>query len=186
LTGLTFLSIVSNQLSGTIPSSLGALMALNELWLNDNQLNGTIPSSLGALMALRRLDFGKNQLSGAIPLFLGDLTALIRLFLKGNQLVGTMPFCNRTNHLNTWWRTVQKSTAPVARMLPRGVWQYPGRIILRCLMHGPFCWCFWWWCFVILYIPWSILVHGQIYSTLCCSNSTGLTAVAVASVIVSH
>jgi hypothetical protein len=95
LTDLTILlSLSGNQLSGTIPSSLGALTALNGLWLWDNQLSGTIPSSLGALAALTGLYLNSNQMSFTIPSSLGTLTALTSLRVQNNRLVGTMPFCN--------------------------------------------------------------------------------------------
>jgi hypothetical protein len=84
----------TNQLSRTIPSSLGALTELTRLYLSLNQLSGTIPSSLGALTALIGLDLNVNQLNRTILLSLGALTALTRFFLHRNQLVGTMPFCN--------------------------------------------------------------------------------------------
>ena len=71
-----FSYLYGNQLSGTIPSSLGSLTALTYLcvrrdegrrctslrrltcalsWLHNNQLSGTIPSSLGSLNVLRQL-----------------------------------------------------------------------------------------------------------------------------------
>jgi hypothetical protein len=62
------------------------------LWVN--QLTGTIPSSLGNLEALTRLDLDDNKLNGTIPSSLGALTGLNELYLFDNQLVGTMPFCN--------------------------------------------------------------------------------------------
>jgi hypothetical protein len=58
LTDLTSLSLLVNQLSATILSSLGALTALKILWLKDNQLVGTTPfcnsdQSFGCLVADR-------------------------------------------------------------------------------------------------------------------------------------
>jgi len=71
-----FSHLYGNQLSGTIPSSLGNLTALTYLcvrraegghcttlrrlacalsWLHNNQLSGTIPSSMGSLSVLRQL-----------------------------------------------------------------------------------------------------------------------------------
>ena len=49
------LRLDGNQLSGSIPSELGNLAYLQELWLHDNQLSGSIPSELGNLDNLEYL-----------------------------------------------------------------------------------------------------------------------------------
>ena len=91
LTNLEWLRLGSNQLSGTIPSSLGGLTNLEQLYLDDNQLSGTIPSSLGGLTNLDELNLSYNQLSGTIPSSLGGLTNLEQLRLSNNQLSGSIP-----------------------------------------------------------------------------------------------
>jgi len=45
----------SNQLSGTIPSTIGSLTNLQELYFPTNQLSGTIPSSIISLTNLYSL-----------------------------------------------------------------------------------------------------------------------------------
>ena len=52
---VTELSLVDNQLSGTIPPTLGNLSNLTSLVLNRNQLSGTIPAALGNLSNLTSL-----------------------------------------------------------------------------------------------------------------------------------
>jgi hypothetical protein len=79
------------QISGTIPSSLGQLRNLKEVYLFLNQLSGTIPASLGSLSNLQWLNFYNNQLSGTIPYSLGQLVNLQGLYLMMNQLSGTIP-----------------------------------------------------------------------------------------------
>jgi len=83
------LDLQSNQLSGSIPTSLGKLTELQQLDLSSNQLSGSIPSSLGQLTQLGYLLLSNNQLSGPIPSFLGNLT--VYLDLSYNQLSGTIP-----------------------------------------------------------------------------------------------
>ena len=85
------LSLTQNQLSGSIPSSLGRLANLEILDLWGNELSGAIPSFLGSLANLQELSLGDNELSGSIPSFLGSLTNLRELWLRGNQLSGSIP-----------------------------------------------------------------------------------------------
>ena len=88
---VTGLHLGENQLSGTIPASLGSLTRLEYLDLFRNQLSGSIPSSLGSLTRLRQLNLDGNRLTGSIPRSLGDLTRLANLWLSGNELSGTIP-----------------------------------------------------------------------------------------------
>ena len=85
------LDLYSNQLSGSIPSSLGNLSNLEYLDLTENQLSGSIPSSLGNLSNLEFLHISANQLSGSIPSSLGNLSNLEFLHLTFNQLSGSIP-----------------------------------------------------------------------------------------------
>ncbi len=61
------LSLESNRLFGTLPSSLGDLTAIKHMSLKGNGLTGTIPSSLANLVNLLEIDLSVNQLSGSIP-----------------------------------------------------------------------------------------------------------------------
>jgi Leucine-rich repeat (LRR) protein len=85
------LSLVENQLSGTIPPELGQLSRLRYLYLSSNQLSGTIPPELGQLSRLQFLDMSENQFSGTIPPELGQLNSLQHLNLSSSQLSGTIP-----------------------------------------------------------------------------------------------
>ena len=86
-----FISLINCQLTGTIPPSIGDLMALRRLQLNDNQLTGPIPESIGNLRYLEVLGLSKNELTGTIPPGIGNLTYLIHLNLSHNQLTGPIP-----------------------------------------------------------------------------------------------
>ncbi|KAJ2992874.1 hypothetical protein HDV02_002775 [Globomyces sp. JEL0801] len=59
--------LFDNQLTGTIPDSLGKLYTLNGLFLSDNQLNGSIPSTLDDLPELHWLKLNGNSLEGSFP-----------------------------------------------------------------------------------------------------------------------
>jgi len=80
LINLKFLTVEINHLSGSIPSSIGNLVNLSDLRLNSNQLSGSIPSSMGNLVNLRYLDLYYNQLSGSIPSSIGNLASLNTTF----------------------------------------------------------------------------------------------------------
>jgi len=53
---------------------------LSLLYLDHNQLSGTIPASLGNLSTLESLSLADNQLTGSIPTELGNFTYLASLF----------------------------------------------------------------------------------------------------------
>ncbi|MCB2197308.1 MAG: leucine-rich repeat domain-containing protein, partial [Bacteroidetes bacterium] len=89
---ITAINLENNNLSGTIPSELGNLTSLQELWLGYNNLSGPIPPELGNLTSLTYLVLWYNyNLSGTIPSELGNLSSLQFLILDGNQLSGTIP-----------------------------------------------------------------------------------------------
>ena len=81
----------ATRLSGEIPSELGRLANLESLELGDNQLTREIPSELGDLANLEVLFLYRNQLGGEIPSELGDLPNLESLSLYRNQLSGEIP-----------------------------------------------------------------------------------------------
>jgi len=88
---LQYLSLNNNQLTGTIPAELGNLARVNEVSLDRNQLSGSIPPELAGLSNLEHLYLFYNQLSGSIPPELGSLSNLTWLGLWSNQLTGTIP-----------------------------------------------------------------------------------------------
>jgi Leucine-rich repeat (LRR) protein len=90
-TTVTGLSLSANQLSGSIPSSLGNLTNLQVLDLSFNQLTGTIPSTLSTLTNLHQLNLSHNQLSGSLPSFFSSRGNLQVLDLSANQFTGSIP-----------------------------------------------------------------------------------------------
>lgn len=93
LTGnrVSFISLSNNNLSGTIPASIGNLSDLSDLYLDNNLLEGNIPPSLGNLINLAGISLNNNQLSGPIPPELGRLSNLYALRLNNNRLSGSIP-----------------------------------------------------------------------------------------------
>ncbi|MFL5742617.1 MAG: hypothetical protein ACJ75B_20510, partial [Flavisolibacter sp.] len=85
------LGINSNNLSGTLPTTLANLTAINDLALAQNEITGSIPSSLTFLSQLSGLNLSGNQLSGIIPTFLGKMHQLTSLDLSDNLFIGSIP-----------------------------------------------------------------------------------------------
>ncbi|MBP7213126.1 MAG: leucine-rich repeat domain-containing protein, partial [Anaerolineaceae bacterium] len=88
---VTRVNLYYNQLTGSIPATLGNLSNLQSVNFGSNQLNGTIPAELGLLSNLEFLSLASNELTGGIPAELGSLSNLESLLLYNNQLTGRIP-----------------------------------------------------------------------------------------------
>jgi len=62
--------LADNQLTGTIPESLGDMTSLKRIELEKNKLHGSIPPSISKLKNLNYVQLQKNKLDGSIPRFL--------------------------------------------------------------------------------------------------------------------
>ena len=78
-------ALTNNQLTGTIPFSIGLLVTFTYITLASNQFSGTIPARLGALSNLAVLDLSSNYFSGTI-LQVASLAKLREVH------IGTYPF----------------------------------------------------------------------------------------------
>ncbi|MGJ8667822.1 MAG: leucine-rich repeat domain-containing protein [Patiriisocius sp.] len=85
------LSLLFNNLEGTIPNTLGNLEQLKKLELSFNKLSGTIPATIGDLEDLKVFAVNGNELVGTIPTTFGNLENLEQLHLSSNNLEGTIP-----------------------------------------------------------------------------------------------
>ena len=86
---LTRLGLDQNQLSGPIPSELGALVELKHLRLNDNELSGVVPESFASLRRLLFLSvdpdigteyllpFQQQMAHASMPVAVRDIADLI-------------------------------------------------------------------------------------------------------------
>jgi len=91
LTRLVYLSLDHNHLSGVIPQEITTIAGLKRLVLDDNLLTGNIPPGIGALEKLESLGLNKNQLEGPIPAEVEYLRNLEKLRLASNRLTGPIP-----------------------------------------------------------------------------------------------
>ncbi|KAJ3108042.1 hypothetical protein HDU96_007694 [Phlyctochytrium bullatum] len=90
ITDLQFADLSTNNLTGTIPTSLSQLQRLVRLDLSNNQLTGTIPDFSNAT-ALRALNLGPNSLSGSLSQTLGRLFQLEELAIPNSNIDGPIP-----------------------------------------------------------------------------------------------
>ncbi|KAK1642910.1 hypothetical protein QYE76_060715 [Lolium multiflorum] len=90
---LAILMLFNNSFSGTIPCSLFELQQLEFLDLSDNKLNGTLPNCRGAPRTsnLTMLNLNTNNLSGEFPSFLQRCKELKFLDLAYNNFSGSIP-----------------------------------------------------------------------------------------------
>ena len=81
----------SNKLNGSIPSEIGSLPSIVNIWLQNNQLNGTIPHSIGRCHYLREFILKNNALTGTLPNIFDYLINLRWLEISLNRLTGPIP-----------------------------------------------------------------------------------------------
>ena len=81
-----------NQMTGTIPTSLGLLSNLFAIGSWDNSFSGSLPTELGNLTKMKWLLTQRNLLTGALPSELGRLPLLRQIKVTGNVgISGTLP-----------------------------------------------------------------------------------------------
>ncbi|XP_070674561.1 receptor-like protein 3 [Malus domestica] len=80
-----------NNITGGIPTEIGQLKLLQELYLDDNDFSGNIPDQISELKNLEGLDLSKNHLSGKIPSSLASLNFLKSFAVSYNNLEGPIP-----------------------------------------------------------------------------------------------
>ena len=78
-----------NNLAGSIPSELHALLSLRELNFTNNELTAITPD-IGLLSNLVNLDLSANRIAGKIPSSLFSLSILSVLNLGANKFTGTL------------------------------------------------------------------------------------------------
>ena len=120
LTGLASLSIRNNRLAGPIPPEIGNLVNLRQLDAAGNRLSGMLPTELGNLARLNSLTLSSNALNGPIPTGLGRLADLNDLNLGNNQLMGRLPpELGRLTGLTTLRLWGNRFTGPIPTELGR-------------------------------------------------------------------
>ncbi|XP_073138548.1 uncharacterized protein [Henckelia pumila] len=92
-TNLQTIAVNSNNLSGSLPESIGNLSTqLNSLYIGENRIHGNIPSGIQNLVGLTRVTFEGNFLEGPIPRGIGKLCKVQEIELQSNQLAYEIPY----------------------------------------------------------------------------------------------
>ncbi|XP_028762891.1 probable leucine-rich repeat receptor-like protein kinase At5g49770 [Neltuma alba] len=82
----------NNKLSGPIPPKLfSSEMTLIHVLFESNQLTGSIPSTLGLVQSLEVVRLDSNFLSGPVPPKISSLEKVQEMYLSNNKLSGSLP-----------------------------------------------------------------------------------------------
>lgn len=100
---VTNIKLEQNNLTGSLPITIGDLTNLRVLNLAENNISGEIPKELGNVISLLWIDFQFNSLSGTIPQEFTNLFTLNGLILSHNQLSGAIPDFTQLAILNELW-----------------------------------------------------------------------------------
>jgi hypothetical protein len=111
------INLPSNQLTGTLPNTIGNLLMLELLNVEGNHLSGTIPDSIKNLSRLQRLWLGANQFSGTLPAWLNNLPNLFHLFLTSNLFTGTIPDLSGLTRLRHIYLNINQLTGTIPSTL---------------------------------------------------------------------
>ncbi|ORY29291.1 L domain-like protein [Rhizoclosmatium globosum] len=88
--------VISNKLTGPIPTEFESLLKLTIFQLDHNELTGPIPEQIGLLSRLEEINLSHNNLSGTIPSTLGSLQNLKSL----NRLIPALLDNLKLKYLN--------------------------------------------------------------------------------------
>jgi hypothetical protein len=85
------LELAGNNLTGSLPASIGSLDKLEIVQLRYNKISGELPPEIGRLQNLVVFDCEANALTGSLPEDIGYCANLQALLLAQNKLSGALP-----------------------------------------------------------------------------------------------
>ncbi|KAM0908803.1 hypothetical protein ACQ4PT_015221 [Festuca glaucescens] len=88
--GLLYIEVDDNDITGAIPEGLCANGKFQSFNAKNNGLTGSIPAGLAGCATLTNLQLDNNQLSGEVPEALWTGTQLTHVLLRNNRLSGTL------------------------------------------------------------------------------------------------
>lgn len=120
--------LVKCMLRGNIPKSIGNLVGLTKLVLDENQLSGSIPNTIGRLNQLQGLSFKGNNLQGSISIEICKLVGLVQLDLTNNKLSGQIPTC--LGNLKSFIG-LEMSFNNLSSTIPNTIWNLEGMLYVN-------------------------------------------------------
>ncbi|KAG5615419.1 hypothetical protein H5410_015243 [Solanum commersonii] len=120
---VTSISLSSKNLSGYIPSEIGALSSLSILSLSYNNFSKPIPIHLFNATSLHSLDLSNNAFTGFLPQQITSLINLKHLDLSANFLNGSLP--QQLTHLTLLTGTLNLSYNRFTGQLPASYGKFP-------------------------------------------------------------
>ena len=91
LSAIQIIAVDNSKLTGSIPTQFGQLTYLKSIIIDNNELSGVLPTELGELNNLQEIRLSYNQLTGRLPTELGQLTDLQSLYINNNNFIGSIP-----------------------------------------------------------------------------------------------
>lgn len=92
LQNLQILTLDFNNFNGPIPCKIFNMSMLRQISLVDNQLSGSLPTDIGiGVPNLEFMSVAMNNLSGLIPNFISNGSKLTRLDVSSNSFSGFIP-----------------------------------------------------------------------------------------------
>ena len=89
---LKVLYLQGNNFTGALPSELGQMTDLTDLYVDQNaSMSGSIPHEIGNLKKLMRLNISQSGIGGEIPVELGQCEELLQFMAFKCNLSGTLP-----------------------------------------------------------------------------------------------
>lgn len=83
--------LLTNEVSGTIPTEIGQLSKLQQFVAGNNSISGTIPNEIVDMSSLRVFTFENNRVSGSIPDVFGGTPELYHWDSFNNKMEGDLP-----------------------------------------------------------------------------------------------
>lgn len=135
---LQYLYLSHNDFHGVIPPGIAgkACSTLLHLDLSLNNLSGTVPATLGSCSSLEYIDISSNNFSGELPIqtFL-NLRNLNKLVLSYNYFVGSLPesLSKMTN-----LKTLDVSSNNISGLIPSGLCEDPKNSLTELYLQNNF------------------------------------------------
>mmetsp|Transcript_28166 Transcript_28166/g.51301 ORF Transcript_28166/g.51301 Transcript_28166/m.51301 type:complete len:598 (-) Transcript_28166:380-2173(-) len=80
----------NEEVTGTLPDSIGSLTKLETFFVYNTTIEGTLPATIGNMASLSTLDLAFTEISGIIPNELFDASSLTQLYLNSLKMEGTI------------------------------------------------------------------------------------------------